>query len=59
MGNSQEKEALYKGLKGKARILTDDLIPKTRRHFKACQLTSANIEAYKCSFFSPDYQGLE
>ena len=42
----------YKGLKGKARIPTDDLIPKTRRcrnsHSKAFQLPS---EAYKGSFF--------
>ena len=46
---------LYKGLKGKARIPTDDLIPKTSRcrnsHSKAFQLPSASIEAYKCSFF--------
>ena len=46
---------LYKGLKGKARIPTDDLISKTRRcrnsHSKAFQLPSASIEAYKCSFF--------
>ena len=46
---------LYKGLKGKARIPTDDLIPKTRRcrnsHSNAFQLPSASIEAYKCSFF--------
>ena len=46
---------LYKGLKGKAKIPTDDLIPKTRRcrnsHSKVFQLPSANIEAYKCSFF--------
>ena len=46
---------LYKCLKGKARIPTDDLIPKTRRcrnsHSKAFQLPSASIEAYKCSFF--------
>ena len=45
---------LYKGLKGKARISTDDLIPKTRRcrnsHSMAFQLPSAIIEAYKCSF---------
>ena len=48
---------LYKGLKGKARIPTDDLIPKTRRrrnsHSKAFQLLPACIEAYKCSFFPP------
>ena len=46
---------LYKGLKGSARIPTDDLIPKTRHcrnsHSKAFQLPSASIEAYKCSFF--------
>ena len=47
---------LYKGPKGKARIPTDDLIPKTRRcrnsHSKAShQLPSASIDAYKCSFF--------
>ena len=54
MGISQEKEDLYKGLKGKARIHTDDLIPKTRRrrnnHSMAFQIPSANIEAYKCTF---------
>ena len=56
---------LYKGLKGKARIPTDDLIPKTRRcrnsHSKAFQLPSASIEAYKCSFFPQtirDWNGL-
>ena len=46
---------LYKGLKGKARIPTDDLIPQTRlcinSHCMAFQLPSASIEAYKCSFF--------
>ena len=45
----------FKGLKGKARIPTDDHIPKTRRcrnsHSMAFQLPSASIEAYKCSFF--------
>ena len=44
-----------KGLKGKARIPTDGLIPKTRRcrnsHSKAFQLPSVRIETYKCSFF--------
>ena len=44
-----------KGLKGKAKIPTDDLIPKTMRcrnsQSKAFQLPSANLEAYKCSFF--------
>ena len=42
---------LYKGLKGKARIPTDDLIPKTMRcrnsHSKAFRLPSASVEAYK------------
>ena len=46
---------LYKGLKGKARIPTGDLIPKTRlcrnQHSMAFQLPSASVEAYKCSFF--------
>ena len=38
---------LYKGLKGKVRIPTDDLIPKTRRgrnqHSLAFQIPSASI----------------
>ena len=42
-------------LKGKARIPTNDLIPKTRRcrnsHSNAFQLLSSSIEAYKSSFF--------
>ena len=46
---------LYKGLKGKARILTDDLIPKTRRgrnqHSFAFQIPSASKDVYKYSFF--------
>ena len=46
---------LYKSLKGKVRIPTDELIPKTRRcgnkHSIVFQLPSASIEAYKCSFF--------
>ena len=44
---------LYKGLKGKARIHTDDLILKTMRcrNNHSFQLPSASIEAYKCSFF--------
>ena len=49
------KKRIYKGLKDKARIPTDDLIQKTRRcrnsHSKAFQLPSASIEAYKCNFF--------
>ena len=46
---------LYKGLKGKARIPTDDLIPKTRRgrnqHSLAFQTPSASKDVYKYSFF--------
>ena len=46
---------LYKGLKGKARIPTDDLIPKTRRgrnqHSLAFQIPSASKDVYKFSFF--------
>ena len=46
---------LYKGLKGKARIPTDDLIPNNRRcrnqHALAFQIPSASKEAYKSSFF--------
>ena len=47
---------LYKGLKGKARIPTDDLIPKTRRgrnqHSLAFQIPgSASKDDYKYSFF--------
>ena len=44
---------LYKGLKGKARIPTDDLIPKTRRgrnqHSLAFQIPSASKDVYKYS----------
>ena len=46
---------LYKGLKGKARIPTVDLIPKNRRcrnqHLMAFQIPSASKDAYKKSFF--------
>ena len=46
---------LYKGLKGKARIPTDDLIPKTRRgrnqHSLAFHIPSASKDVYKYSFF--------
>ena len=46
---------LYKGLKGKARIPTDGLIPKTRRgrnqHSLAFQIPSARKDVYKYSFF--------
>ena len=43
------------GLKGKARIPKDDLIPKTRRgrnqHSLAFQIPSASKDVYKYSFF--------
>ena len=62
MGIPQEKEErqyrlilLYKGLKGKASIPTDDLIPKTRccrnQHSMAFQTPIANTDVYKGSFF--------
>ena len=45
---------LYKGLKGKASISTDDLIPLVRRcrndHSMAYQVPIANTNIYKCSF---------
>ena len=47
---------LYKGLKGKVRIPTVDLIPKTMRgrnqHSLAFQIPSASKDVYKFSFFS-------
>ena len=46
---------LYKGLKGKANVPTDDLIPKTRhcrnQHSMAFQPPIANTDVYKGSFF--------
>ena len=46
---------LYKGLKGKARISTGDLIRKTRRcrnqHTMAFQIPSASVGEYKFRFF--------
>ena len=46
---------LYRGLKGKATVPTDDLIPKTRRarnqHSMAFQTPIANTDVYECSFF--------
>ena len=46
---------LYKGMNGKARIHTDDLIPKTRRgrnqHSLAFQIPSASKDVYKYRFF--------
>ena len=46
---------LYKGLKGKASVPTDDLIPKTKRcrnqHSMAFQTPIANTHIYKGSFF--------
>ena len=48
---------LYKGLKGKASIPTDDLIPLVRRcrndHSTIYQVPIANTDICKCSFFSP------
>ena len=46
---------LYKGLKGKARIPTGDLIPKTRhcrnQHAMAFHKPSASVGAHKDCFF--------
>ena len=46
---------LYKGLKGKARIPTGDLIPKTRcgrnQHSLAFQIPPASKDVYKYSFY--------
>ena len=46
---------LYKGLKGKASVPTDDIIPKTRlcrnQHSMAFQTPIANTDVYKGSFF--------
>ena len=46
---------LYKCLKGKARIPTDDLIPKNRRcrnqQLLVFQIPTASKDAYKKSFF--------
>ena len=46
---------MYKGLKGKTRIPTDDLIPKNRRcrnqHSMVFQIPSASKDSYKKSFF--------
>ena len=46
---------LYKGLKGKASVPTDDLIPKTRccrnQHSMTFQTPIANTDIYKGSFF--------
>ena len=46
---------LYKGLKGKARIPTDELIPKNRRcrnqHSMVFKIPTASKDAYLKSFF--------
>ena len=46
---------MYKGLKGKARIPTDDLIPKNRRcrnqHSSVFQIPSDSKDSYKKSLF--------
>ena len=51
---------LYKGLKGKARIPTDDLIPKTRcgrnQHSLAFQIPSVIKDVYKNSFFPQTFR---
>ena len=58
MGKDNRLILLYKGLKGKARIHTDDLILKTRlgrnQHSLAFQIPSASKDVYQytCSFFS-------
>ena len=53
---------LYKGLKGKASILTDDLIPLVRccrnDHSMAYQVPIANTDIYKYSLFSPRPLGI-
>ena len=47
--------SIYKGLKGKVRIPTGDLIPKTRhcrnQHSMAFQIPSASVEGYRGSSF--------
>ena len=52
---------LYKGLKGKASIPTDDLIPLVRRcrndHSMAYQVPIANTDIYKSSFFPKTIRG--
>ena len=52
---------LYKGLKGKASVPTDDLIPKTRhcrnQHFMAFQTPIVNTDVYKGSFFPQTIRG--
>ena len=53
---------LYKGLKGKASVPTDDIIPKTRRcrnqHSMAFQTPIANTDVYKGSFFPKTIRNL-
>ena len=53
--NECQDNVLLPNIKGKARIPTDDLIPKNRRcrnqHSLAFQIPSASKEAYKSSFF--------
>ena len=50
---------LYKGLKDKASIPTDGIIPLVRRcrndHSMAHQVPIANTDICKCSFFPPDH----
>ena len=53
--NARNRVKQYKGLKGIAKIPTDDLIPKTRRgrnqHSLAFQIPSASKDVYMYSFF--------
>ena len=68
MGIPQEKEEdnrlilLYKGLKGKASVPTDDIIPKTRRcrnqHSMAFQTPIANTDVYIKVASSPGLSGI-
>ena len=62
MGKEYRLILLYKGLKGKARIPTDHLIPKTRRgrnqHSLAFQIPSASKDVYKYIFFPQTIRGL-
>ena len=42
---------LYKGLKGKATVPTDDLLPKTRHCINRHSMALQNTDVYKGSFF--------
>ena len=53
-GEANRLILLYKGLKGKISVSTDDLIPKTRlgrnQYSNAFQTPIANTDVYKCIF---------